>query len=111
MEQDSLMTTASASQWTERVDRAQIVAIASDLIAIASPSGQEAAVMARVQDWCRERGLRFDVTALDPARPNVIVSAGQAGNGPTLVMNGHLDTVPVSDLAAWESGPFEPRLS
>jgi acetylornithine deacetylase/succinyl-diaminopimelate desuccinylase family protein len=26
-------------------------------------------------------------------------------------MNGHLDTVPVSDAAAWKTGPFEPVLS
>ena len=26
-------------------------------------------------------------------------------------MNGHLDTVPVSDAGAWRSGPYDPTLS
>ena len=97
--------------WAARVDRAAIVALAGDLIAIPSPSGEERAVMDFVVAWCRDRGLEHQVVARDPARPNVVVSVGDPGAGPTIAMNGHLDTVPVSDPAAWESDPFEPRLS
>ncbi|MDP9362968.1 MAG: M20 family metallopeptidase [Chloroflexota bacterium] len=97
--------------WTERVERDGIVAMASRLIAVPSPSGEERAVMESVVAWCAERGLAHEVVAKDPARPNVVVSVGDGEAGPTIVMNGHLDTVPVSDAAAWRTGPFEPALS
>ncbi len=97
--------------WTERVERDAIVALASELIAIPSPSGQERDVMDFVVRWCEERGLEHQVVAKDTARPNVVVSIGDAAAGPTIAMNGHLDTVPVSDAAAWRSDPFAPRVS
>ncbi|CAA9550252.1 MAG: hypothetical protein AVDCRST_MAG33-830 [uncultured Thermomicrobiales bacterium] len=93
------------------VERDAIIAIAQRLIAIPSPSGEEAAVMASVTAWCDEQGLSYEVVSRDPARPNVIVSIGDPSTGPTLAMNGHLDTVPVSDPDAWTNGPFEPVVS
>ncbi len=102
---------AAAQAWVDRVDREALVRMASDLVAIPSPSGEEAAVMRFVAEWCTARGIEHQVVAKDPERPNVVISVGDASAGPTVVMNGHLDTVPVSDAAAWESGPYEPRLS
>src|SRR5690349_11622405 len=64
-----------------------------------------------VQRWCGERGLATTVTANDPSRPNVIVSVGDPASGPIIAMNGHLDTVPVSDPASWRTPPFEPIVS
>ncbi len=95
----------------ERASREQIVAIASRLIATPSTSGEERTIMADVAAWCEERGLSFQMTALDPDRPNIIVSIGDPTAGPTIVMNGHLDVVPVSDPDAWQSGPYVPTLS
>ncbi|MCC6704362.1 MAG: M20 family metallopeptidase [Thermomicrobiales bacterium] len=95
----------------EAVDRDAIIRIASQLIAIPSTSGEEKAVMDFVADWCAERNIDFTIVANDPNRPNVIVSIGDPATGPTIAMNGHLDTVPVSDPDAWISGPFEPRVS
>ncbi len=96
---------------TNRVSRDEIVALASRLIATPSTSGEEAAVMEDVVRWCAERGLATEIRSLDESRPNVIVSIGNPGDGPILVMNGHLDTVPVSDPQAWRSGPYEPTVS
>jgi acetylornithine deacetylase/succinyl-diaminopimelate desuccinylase family protein len=96
---------------TGRVSRKEIVALASRLIAIPSTSGEERAVMEEVSRWCTDARLGFATAALDDERPNIIVSIGDPAAGPTIVMNGHLDTVPVSDLGAWKSGPFEPTLT
>ena len=96
---------------SDRVSRDAIVALASRLIAIPSTSGEERAVMEDVARWCDAVGLRHATVALDPERPNVIVTLGDPGSGPTIVMNGHLDTVPVSDPAAWATGPYDPTLS
>ena len=96
---------------SDRVSREEIVALASRLIAISSTSGEERAIMEDVARWCHAAGLSHETVAADPDRPNVIVTVGDPAAGPTIVMNGHLDTVPVSDLVAWKSGPYDPTVS
>jgi acetylornithine deacetylase/succinyl-diaminopimelate desuccinylase family protein len=93
------------------VDRDEIVELASRLIAVPSPSGEERGVMDEVVRWCAASGLDHQVIACDPARPNVVITIGDPFRGPTIAMNGHLDTVPVSDPGAWKSPPFEPTLT
>jgi acetylornithine deacetylase/succinyl-diaminopimelate desuccinylase family protein len=93
------------------VDRDAIIRIASQLISIPSTSGEEKAVMDFVADWCSERNISYTIVANDPERPNVVVSIGDPATGPTIAMNGHLDTVPVSDAGAWISPPYSPRIS
>src|SRR5215212_10480789 len=95
----------------DRVRRDDIVELASRLISIPSTSGEERAVMEEVIRWCTTGELPFQVIASDHDRPNVFISLGDPTSGPTIVMNGHLDTVPVSDLLAWKSGPFDPTVS
>jgi succinyl-diaminopimelate desuccinylase len=97
--------------YAKRVSRDEIVALASRLIAIPSTSGEERAVMDDVARWCTEKGLAHEVVSLDANRPNLVITIGGSANGPLVAMNGHLDTVPVSDPAAWESGPYVPRVS
>ena len=93
-----------------RLSRDEILAMASDLIAIPSPSGTEVTIMQWVTDWCEKHDLAYEILAKNPSQPNVIITVGN-DDGPTLVMNGHLDTVPISDPDAWISGPYEPRIS
>src|SRR5215207_10911434 len=95
----------------DRVSREEIVALASRLISFPSASGEERAVMEEVIRWCWAVDLPFQVVDSDPDRPNVVISLGDPTSGPTIVMNGHLDTVPVSDLLSWKSGPFDPTVS
>src|SRR5215208_6758529 len=95
----------------DRVSRDEIVALASRLISIPSTSGEERAVMEEVIRWCAANQLPFEVIASDRDRPNLVITLGDAAAGSTVVMNGHLDTVPVSDLVAWKSGPYDPTVS
>lgn len=97
--------------WSDRVSRDELVHIASELVAIPSISGDELQVMEFVMGWCDGRGLEYEVVSKDPRRPNVIVRAGDASKGPIVAMNGHLDTVPVSDPDRWLTGPFDPVVS
>ena len=99
------------NRWTEAVNRDEIIEIASKLIAIPSVSGDERVIMDFVEAWARERGLDVQVASKDPARPNLIISIGDACAGPTIAMNGHLDVVPVSDASAWKTDPFDPVVS
>jgi len=87
------------------------VALASRLISIPSTTGEERAVMAEVMRWCSSLNLPFELLESDPDRPNVVVTVGDPSAGPLVVMNGHLDTVPVSDLLAWRTGPYDPTVS
>lgn len=97
--------------WADRVDRDAILDMANHLIAIPSESGEERAVMDWVARWCDERGISYEIVARDPNRPNLVITIGDPSTGPVLAMNGHLDTVPVSDPTAWRTGPFDPTLS
>ncbi|MDQ4044293.1 MAG: ArgE/DapE family deacylase [Chloroflexota bacterium] len=104
------MATETAA-WPDRVSRDAIVDTARSLIAIPSLSGNEKDVMDFVVRWCEQRGIKTTVTAKDPARPNVIAWVGDPESGPVIAMNGHLDTVPVSDPKSWKSDPFDPVVS
>ena len=95
----------------DRINRNEIVALASRLISIPSTTGEERAVMAEVMRWCSSLNLPFELLESDPDRPNVVVTVGDPSAGPLVVMNGHLDTVPVSDLLAWRTGPYDPTVS
>ncbi len=95
------------SDWVDRVSRDAIVDVSKQLVSIPSVSGDELAVMTFVQRWLDERGIGYVVTANDPARPNVIATVGDPASGPIIAMNGHLDTVPVSDASSWRTDPFE----
>jgi succinyl-diaminopimelate desuccinylase len=82
------------------VDALDPVALAAELIAIDSvnPSlvpgaAGESRIAAFCAAWLRERG--FEVTVLEavPGRPTVVGWARGTAGGPTILLNGHLDTV------------------
>ena len=101
----------TVSPWVDRVSRDEIVDVAQKLVSIPSVSGDEAEVMKFVQGWLDGRGISYVVTANDPNRPNVIATVGDPSSGPVIAMNGHLDTVPVSDAGEWKTDPFEGVIS
>ncbi|MET9629421.1 ArgE/DapE family deacylase [Lentzea sp. NPDC006480] len=40
-----------------------------------------------------------------------LVGTTKPGDGPTLILQGHVDVVPPGDLAQWEGDPFRPRVA
>jgi acetylornithine deacetylase/succinyl-diaminopimelate desuccinylase family protein len=99
------------SSIADRIDRATILPLARSLIGIPSVSGDEARIMSWLSEWCRDLDLDVSEFARDESRPNLVISLGDPAAGPTLVMNGHLDTVPVSDPDQWRTDPFDPVVS
>ncbi len=79
-----------------------MVRFLQDLVRIPSLSSYEGAVAARLAD--EMRGIGFDEVWTDPVG-NVIGRIG-AGNGPKLLLNGHMDVVDVGSPARWRHPPY-----
>src|SRR6188508_3054166 len=89
------------------VSVAEAAALTSDLVSMRSYPGEEGAVQRRIAAWLTAQGLRPTLQATEGDRPNVIARL-ENGAGPTLLLNGHVDTVLA--VAGWSSDPWSPRL-
>ena len=58
----------------------------------------EEAVARLTEGWLRAWGFEVERTEVAPGRFNVVGSTGGGGEGPTLILNGHLDTVGVEGM-------------
>lgn len=91
------------------VDVDDVVGLTRDLVRIRSenPPGGEAEVVSHLQQVFDGLGMRGAVVEPSPGRQSLVVSTGDAeGSGkPVLLVNGHLDTVPVRP-EAWRHDPF-----
>lgn len=85
----------------------QIIAFCQRLLQTPSVNGvhPEAAVAQVIADEARRLGLVVEVVAMQPDRPNVIVSTAPTGDTGLLLL-GHLDTVAVGDESRWTYPPF-----
>lgn len=94
----------------ERED--EILEFARLLIAVPSPNppGDERAVADLVASRLADLGVT-DVRRVgaEEERPNLIAQVG-GGDGPTLMLSGHIDTKPAGDMEAWETDPWDPVL-
>ena len=66
----------------------------------------EARMAAFVARWLEDRGIEIEIETVAPERPNVVARLTGSGGGPSMLWEGHLDTVQVTGMAA----PFEPRI-
>jgi acetylornithine deacetylase len=84
----------------------QLVAIDSVNPSLVPGAAGEQRIAAAVSQWATRAGLRADIVERTPGRPNVIVRSGRSGDGPTLLLCGHLDTVGLGGVAE----PLTPRV-
>jgi succinyl-diaminopimelate desuccinylase len=81
--------------------------LVADLVRIESenPPGNEAACARFIHEWLRERDVDAELVDRPCAeRPQVAATVGSGE--PTVVLNGHLDTVPAGDPDRWDHPPF-----
>jgi acetylornithine deacetylase/succinyl-diaminopimelate desuccinylase-like protein len=95
--------------------REELVVLVADLVAIDSqipPYADERAIAAFLRDRMAALGLgRGEIVAAVPERPNVVARLPGTGGGPTLMLNGHLDTKPVGAARdEWRSDPLIPEV-
>jgi acetylornithine deacetylase/succinyl-diaminopimelate desuccinylase family protein len=72
-----------------------------------NPPGMEQAVVGVLEDYLTGHGVRTWRSEVQPGRPNLYARVGTGS--PTVLLNGHLDTVPVGD--AWTRSPFEGEIA
>ena len=88
------------------VDDEEAAALTAELVSHRSYPGEEGAVQRAVATWLEGQGLEPELQPTAGDRPNVIARV-QNGPGPTLLLNGHADTVLA--VAGWSSDPWAAR--
>ena len=90
------------------IDRNEVLQLTRDLIAIEShidAPGREAQIGRFLVAWFGKCGITADLQPVDEDRANVIARVA-GGDGPSLILNGHLDTVPAGIMR----DAFVPRI-
>ncbi|MGB2982994.1 MAG: M20 family metallopeptidase [Candidatus Bipolaricaulia bacterium] len=88
--------------------RSDVLELTRQLIAIESHrlcDGREAEIARFLVDWFTERGIQAQLQPAVDGRSNVIARI-PGGDGPSLMLCGHMDTVPSGDMA----DAFSPRV-
>jgi len=90
----------------EHVEEAAVVAATQALVRVdtRNPPGDEVRIVAACQEMLAPLGARIDVVEPSPGRASVVASLPSTGK-PVLVINGHLDVVPLS-ADDWTVDPF-----
>jgi acetylornithine deacetylase/succinyl-diaminopimelate desuccinylase family protein len=88
------------------VDPARVIEVARELIAARSqnPGDGEDAAAQVASRFLAELGAEPRIVRSDAGRPSVVATIG--GAGPSLVWNGHIDTVPAGSPDTWSHPPF-----
>ncbi len=101
----------------------EIVGLLSRLVSIRSVTGEEAAIQAYLAERLKGLGLAVASWDLDEAelsahpaylpdhgpyagRPNMVAVLKGSGGGRSLVLNGHVDTIPLEPLDGWSREPL-----
>ena len=70
-----------------------------------NPPGRERAAIEHLERYVSQAGFDTQILAADPERPNLVATLGGEGDGPTLVLLGHVDTV-LADASEWRHDPW-----
>jgi acetylornithine deacetylase/succinyl-diaminopimelate desuccinylase-like protein len=86
---------------------AEAVELLRDLIRIdtSNPPGAERPAQELLCDVLREAGYECELAGTSAERPNLVARLHGAGDGPTLCLLGHADTVP-AEPSEWSRGPW-----
>lgn len=87
----------------------EMIALAQQLIATptANPPGLERAAAEIAAEALRQLGLQaIEIHEPTDQRANLVCTYDTGLDGPTLLLNGHLDTKPPDPLSDWESDPY-----
>ena len=80
------------------------VSLLRSLVQIPSVCGDESRIAEFISNWLTERKLPVEMLEVKPRRLNVICRLKGRDNGPRLLLNGHMDTVPPGE--GWVHAPY-----
>ncbi|MGG1674670.1 peptidase [Neobacillus sp. NRS-1170] len=109
-------------QWLKE-NRARGARLLQILVQEDSTRGNESGTQAIVIEKCRQLGLTLDIWEIGgdelknhPAyccdresfegNPNLVAVLKGTGGGKSIILNGHIDVVPVGDVSNWKQDPF-----
>ncbi|MEM4329321.1 MAG: M20/M25/M40 family metallo-hydrolase, partial [Candidatus Caldarchaeum sp.] len=92
--------------------RGFIEGLGAKLVAIntENPPGREREAASFFAEKAAEQGLKARLVVHSSSRASAVVEVGW-GDGPTVVLNSHLDTVPAGSPERWPFHPFETGVS
>lgn len=97
---------APDSTFLTAIDPEACLRLTAELVSHRSYPGEEAPVQRVVAGWLDRHGLRPEMMATQGDRPNVLARV-ENGDGPTLLLNGHVDTVLAAE--GWDGDPWQGR--
>lgn len=86
----------------------EVLRLSQELISIEShmnAPGREAAIGRFLASWFQQHEIEAELQFVEDERANVVARI-RGGDGPSLMLNGHIDTVPVGDM----QDAFAPRI-
>jgi acetylornithine deacetylase len=92
----------------EKVDRHELVDLASALIRIPSFKTEETPIALFLEDFFRRRGYDVDLQEIEPGRRQTIATLRGTGGGASLMLNGHTDINALT--MRWTRDPWTPSL-
>jgi acetylornithine deacetylase/succinyl-diaminopimelate desuccinylase-like protein len=95
---------------TGAVDEERLVRTALGLVSVPSPTGDEQAMGEHMARSLGDLGLEVEWQNVEEGRPNIVGVLSGSGGGPTLMLNGHMDTS-YSGTEPWLEGipGFQPE--
>jgi acetylornithine deacetylase/succinyl-diaminopimelate desuccinylase family protein len=93
------------------VKKPEIEGLVKNLVRIPShrdAPGREKEVALFLRDFLADEGIDAKLRMVEKDRPNVIAILKGSGNGKSLMLNGHTDTVPAYDM---DIEPFTPKVA
>lgn len=92
----------------DQIDQDEVCQLALDLCRIPSPTGEEGEIADFIAKWFRRHGLVGMLQVVEAGRSNAVGILRGRGDGPGLMLNGHMDTgAPVRHEEL--CGPVPPR--
>ncbi len=94
--------------------QSKVIELLKELISIESPYYQEAAIIRHCFRWLENEGFSPNIHRYSEANAvkfdgeNLICTLQGQPGGPTICLNGHLDTVPLCD--GWSYDPYTPHI-
>ena len=92
---------------TESSRRTEVTQLLQELIRLdtVNPPGNETQAAELLRDYLGDHGVESELYARTPERANLVARIPGRGDGPSLLLLSHTDTVP-ADPGEWLAGPW-----